>query len=90
MTELLPENLEYILAGLALVVWVIRGEAKTNANAAEIRRLWKQRKEDKDAADGQRHEDLISHKESRDATNEILQEVQRDIKTLLRSFGKGT
>lgn len=61
------------LAGaLALVVWLVRGEAQTKANAAEIRRLWRQREED-----------LRAHKEARDTTNAMLDEVRCDIKTLL-------
>ena len=31
----------------------------------------------------QREEDLRAHKEARDTTNEMLNEVRRDIKTLL-------
>lgn len=61
-----------IVALLALAVWLIRGEAATKANAAEIRRLWRQREED-----------LRAHKEARDTTNAMLDEVRRDIKTLL-------
>ncbi|VDC31543.1 hypothetical protein [Pseudogemmobacter humi] len=61
-----------LLALVALIVWLVRGEARTKANAAEIRRLWRQREED-----------LRAHKEARDTTNAMLDEVRRDIKTLL-------
>lgn len=61
-----------LLALVGLIVWLVRGEAHTKANAAEIRRLWRQREED-----------LRAHKEARDTTNAMLDEVRRDIKTLL-------
>ncbi|SEB68309.1 hypothetical protein [Rhodobacter sp. 24-YEA-8] len=61
-----------ISAAVALIVWLVRGEAQTKANGAEIRRLWRQR-----------DEDLRVHKEARDTTNGMLDEVRRDIKTLL-------
>ncbi|MFE3836069.1 hypothetical protein [Pseudogemmobacter sonorensis] len=61
-----------VSALVALIVWLVRGEAATKANAAEIRRLWRQR-----------DEDLRAHKEARDTTNAMLDEVRRDIKTLL-------
>lgn len=61
-----------LLALVGLIVWLVRGEAQTKANAAEIRRLWRQREED-----------LRAHKEARDTTNAMLDEVRRDIKTLL-------
>lgn len=61
-----------IVAGVAMIIWVVRAEAQTKANAAEIRRIWRQREED-----------LRAHKEARDTTNAMLDEVRRDIKTLL-------
>ncbi len=63
---------QWLLALVATVAWLIRGEAKTNANASEIRRLWKQRDEDQRA-----------HKDALDTTNDLLTELRQDIKTLL-------
>lgn len=61
-----------LLAGIGLIVWALRVESNTKANSSEIRRLWKQRSED-----------LTAHKEAREATNALLNEVRNDIKTLL-------
>ncbi|MBL0375544.1 hypothetical protein JJB09_26450 [Rhizobium sp. KVB221] len=69
----MQEYWQQLLAGVALVVWAIRVEAKTKSNAQEVARLWTQRKEDQD-----------THRESRNATNEMLKEVRADIKELLR------
>lgn len=61
-----------IMAAVALIVWLVRGEAMIKANQAEIRRLWRQREED-----------LRAHKDARDTTNRLLDEMRQDIKTLL-------
>lgn len=61
-----------LLALVGLIVWLVRGEAQTKANAAEIRRLWRQREED-----------LRAHKDAQDTTNDLLTELRQDIKTLL-------
>ena len=61
-----------IAAAVALIVWLVRGEAMIKANAEEIRRLWRQRDEDQRA-----------HKEARDTTNDLLTELRQDVKTLL-------
>jgi len=63
---------QWLLALVATVAWLIRGEAQTKANSSEIRRLWKQR-----------DEDLRAHKEALDTTNDLLTELRQDIKTLL-------
>ena len=74
--DLLKEFWAQILAGVAVVVWAVRIESSTKANASDIKRLWQQRAED-----------LASHKEAREATNEMLAEVRADIKELLRKAG---
>lgn len=61
-----------LLALVGLIVWLVRGEAQTKANAAEIRRLWRQREED-----------LRAHREARETTNDLLTELRQDVKTLL-------
>lgn len=61
-----------LLAGIGLIVWALRVESNTKANSSEIRRLW-----------NQRSEDLAAHREAREATNSLLNEVRNDIKTLL-------
>ena len=70
--QLLHSAWAQVLAVVGLIVWMVRGEAATKANAREIRRLWRQR-----------DEDLRAHKEARDKTNALLDEVRQDIKTLL-------
>lgn len=70
--ELLKEYWGFIVAGVTLVVWSIRLEAKANENSKEIRRIW-----------NQRAEDLAAHKEAREATNLLLTELRNDVKILL-------
>ena len=70
--ELLKEYWGLIVAGVTLVVWSIRLEAKANENSKEIRRIW-----------NQRAEDLAAHKEAREATNLLLTELRNDVKILL-------
>lgn len=59
-------------AGVALIVWLVRGEAMIKANQSEISRLWRQREED-----------LRAHREARETTNDLLNELRQDVKTLL-------
>lgn len=61
-----------IVALVGVIVWLVRGEAATKANKAEIDRLWAARKED-----------LASAQKSRDDTAAMLKEMRGDIKTLL-------
>jgi hypothetical protein len=70
--EMLKEYWGLIVAGVTLVVWSIRLEAKANENSKEIRRIW-----------AQRAEDLAAHKEAREATNLLLTELRNDVKILL-------
>jgi hypothetical protein len=70
--ELLKEYWGLIVAGVTLVVWSIRLEAKANENSKEIRRIW-----------NQRAEDLAAHREAREATNLLLTELRNDVKILL-------
>ena len=64
-------------AGVAGLFWLSRLEWRGLQNEAEIKRLWTQRKEDLEAAQVSRNE-----------TNEILRELQRDIKQLLQYRGQ--
>jgi hypothetical protein len=66
-----------IAAGVGGLFWLSRLEWRGLQNEAEIKRLWTQRKED-----------LASAQKARDETNEILREMQRDIKQLLQNVGK--
>lgn len=70
--EMLKEYWGLIVAGVTLVIWSIRLEAKANENSKEIRRIW-----------SQRAEDLAAHREAREATNSLLTELRNDVKTLL-------
>ncbi len=62
---------------VALIVWLIRLEARAMDNTKEIRRLWNQRREDLEAS-----------KQSRDETNKMLAEIRDDIKALISKVGK--
>jgi hypothetical protein len=84
MVDILQAAWPQVLAVIALGIWLLRGEANTKANSSEIRRLWLQRREDKANADRQRHEDLVAAASARDTTNALLDEVRKDIKTLLQ------
>ena len=70
--ELVRDYWAQLIGVVGLIVWGIRVESQTKANASEIQRLWQQRAED-----------LAAHKEAREATNALLAEVRNDIKTLL-------
>lgn len=74
--DILREWWGLIMAGVAGVFWLSRLEWRSLQNEAEIKRMWSQRKED-----------LASAQRSRDETNEMLREMQRDIKLLLQQYG---
>ena len=65
-----------VLGFVALIVWLVRLEARAMDNTKEIKRLWNQRREDLDAS-----------KEARDDTNKMLAEMRDDIKSLLIAIG---
>ncbi|MDN3712179.1 hypothetical protein QWZ10_10950 [Paracoccus cavernae] len=71
MTEI-REFWAMIIGGVSFVAWLVRLEARVNANAKEIARLEIQMDEDRRDA-----------KDSRRETHDLLREVQRDIKLLL-------
>jgi len=75
--ELVRDFWAIIAAAIGVIVWFIRLESRGIANAADIKRLWSQRKEDMEAA-----------KDSRDRVDRRLDEIGSDIKTLLRGMGK--
>ena len=75
--ELVRNFWAIIAAAIGVIVWFIRLESRGIANAADIKRLWSQRKEDMEAA-----------KDSRDRMDRRLDEIGSDIKTLLRGMGK--
>ena len=77
MSDILRDFWLLIVAGVSSVAWLIRLEARGIANAAEVRRLWAQRKEDMEAA-----------KDSRDRMDRRLDEIGSDIKTILRGMDK--
>ncbi len=66
-----------VATALGTVVWLVRLEARGITNAADIKRLWTQRKED-----------LQSAKDSRDRTDKRLDDIAKDIKLLLRGLDK--
>ena len=61
---------------IALIVWLIRLEARAMDNTKEIKRLWNQRREDLEAS-----------KEAREDTNKMLAEIRDDIKALIAKVG---
>ena len=75
--DVLREWWGLIMAGVAGLFWLSRLEWRGLQNETEIKRLWSQRRED-----------LASAQRARDETNEILREMQRDIKQLLQQGGK--
>ena len=77
MTEMIRTFWPIGAAVLAVVVWLIRLESRGISNAAEVKRLWAQRKEDMQAA-----------RDSRDRMDRRLDEIGGDIKTILRGISK--
>ena len=76
--DLLIQFWPIVLGFVALIVWLVRLEARAMDNTKEIKRLWAQRKED-----------LEMSKEARDDTNKMLAEMRDDIKSLLMKVGSG-
>ena len=77
MTEMIRTWWPVAVTVIAAIAWLIRLEARSISNGAEIKRLWSQRKEDMEAV-----------KDSRDRMDRRLDEIGSDIKTLLREMGK--
>jgi len=77
MADMIREFWGVIVGGLAAIVWLVRLEARGISNAAEVRRLWAQRKEDMDA-----------QKEQRGEANKMIAEIRSDIKDVLRRLGQ--
>ncbi|MDR6266532.1 hypothetical protein [Roseobacter sp. N2S] len=72
ISEILREFWAIIISAVAVIVWIVRIEAKVITNSREIRRVWLQRREDLETAERSRRE-----------THEMLTVIQNDIKTLL-------
>lgn len=70
--DLVKDFWSQILAIISFGYWLVRLEGRVNANAKEVTRLEKQIDSDRAEA-----------RASRAETNDILREVQRDIKLLL-------
>lgn len=77
MADIIRDFWAVIVGVLAAVVWLVRLEARGISNAAEVRRLWAQRKEDMEV-----------QKEQREEANKMLTEIRSDVKDLLRGLGK--
>ena len=77
MADLIREFWGVIVGALAAIVWLVRLEARGISKAAEVRRLWAQRKEDMDA-----------QKEQRGEANKMIAEIRSDIKDVLRRLGQ--
>ena len=77
MPEILREFWAVIIAAVAGLVWLVRLESRGLSTAAEVHRLWEQRKEDLQAA-----------KDSRARNEKRLDEISTDIKAILRGLDK--
>jgi hypothetical protein len=62
---------------MALIVWLVRLEARAMDNTKEIKRLWSQRREDMEASN-----------RAREDTNAMLREIRDDIKAVIARVGK--
>lgn len=74
--EFLVRYWPLIIAAVAAVVWAIRLEGRIAKAASDIRALWRQRAEDQTTASS-------SHREVHDALNDL----QRDVKDILKALG---
>lgn len=75
--ELVIQFWPVVLGFVALIVWLVRLEARAMDNTKEIKRLWNQRREDLEAS-----------RQSREDTNKMLAEIRDDIKALISRVGK--
>ena len=75
--DVLREFWTLFAGSFAVVVWLVRLEGRGVSNAAEIKRLCTQRKEDMEAA-----------KHSRDKSDRRLDEIGQDIKEILKGMAK--
>lgn len=71
--ELLREYWAIAAGFVAVIVWAVRLEAGMKSNSDQIKSLWRQRNEDIDA-----------HRQAREETNKMLDEIRQDIKALLQ------
>ncbi len=81
MTDIVKEFWAMIMAGVTVIVWMVRLESRNALNSAAIDRL-----------ERQRHEDLVAAREARadtskrlDDIREDLGEIREDIKTMMRA-----
>ncbi len=74
--DLLIQFWPIVIGFIALIVWLVRLEARAMDNTKEIKRLWNQRREDLEAS-----------KEAREDTNKMLAEIRDDIKALIAKVG---
>lgn len=81
MTDIVKEFWAMIVAGVTVIVWMVRLESRNALNSAAIDRL-----------ERQRHEDLIAAREARADTSKRLDDIREDlggiredIKTMMRA-----
>ena len=77
MADLIRDFWGVIIGALAAVIWLVRLESRGISNAAEVRRLWAQRKEDMDV-----------QREQRGEANKMIAEIRSDIKDVLKRLGQ--
>lgn len=81
MSDIVKEFWAMIVAGVSVIVWMVRLESRNALNSAAIDRL-----------ERQRHEDLVAAREARadtskrlDEIRDDLGEIRDDIKTMMRA-----
>jgi hypothetical protein len=75
--ELIKEYWGLIVAFIAYVLWLGRLEGRANSNTRDLEKLEKR-------LEKQRNEDMASNKSYRDDVKATLNDIQQDIKQLLR------
>lgn len=72
MSDIVKEFWHLIVGGVAIVVFIVRMEGRTNSHAVEIARLQKQR-----------DEDMASAQRSRDETHRMLHDMDAKLDRLI-------
>lgn len=74
--EFLVRYWPLIGAAVGAVIWAIRLEGRLTKAASDIRALWRQREEDQTSASSSRRE-----------VHDALNDLQRDVKDILKALG---
>lgn len=77
MTDLIKDAWEFILTGIAIIIFVIRMEGRANFHGIEITRLQRQRDMDQESAMKSREE---THNMLRDMNAKLDRLIERNLK----------